>query len=104
MAVPNTACCWSCSPTRASARRSCPSGNPVTGLPDIYGERSAQTSNYARFGVEFVRGEGAHLYDADGNAYLDLLCGIGVNNVGHCHPAVVTAVREQVGTLMHTSN
>ncbi|MBK5230100.1 MAG: acetylornithine/succinylornithine family transaminase, partial [Thermoleophilia bacterium] len=59
---------------------------------------------YARFGVEFVRGEGAHLYDADGNAYLDLLCGIGVNNVGHCHPAVVTAVREQVGTLMHTSN
>jgi acetylornithine/N-succinyldiaminopimelate aminotransferase len=76
----------------------------VSGLADIYGEHSAQTPNYARFDVEFVRGEGVHLYDGDGNEYLDLLCGIGVNSVGHCHPAVVAAVREQTGALMHTSN
>lgn len=73
-------------------------------LPDIYGEHSAQTPNYARFGVEFVRGEGALLYDRDGNDYLDLLCGIGVTSVGHCHPQVVEAVRRQTGELMHTSN
>lgn len=76
----------------------------MSGLADIYGEHSAQTPNYARFDVEFVRGEGVHLYDDDGNEYLDLLCGIGVNSVGHCHPAVVAAVREQTGALMHTSN
>ncbi len=60
--------------------------------------------NYARFPVEFVRGEGAHLWDAEGNEYLDFLCGISVTNVGHCHPRVVEAVREQAGRLMHASN
>lgn len=76
----------------------------MSDLPQIYGEHSAQTANYARFGVEFVRGEGTRLYDSEGNAYLDLLCGIGVNSVGHCHPKVVAAVREQAATLMHASN
>jgi acetylornithine/N-succinyldiaminopimelate aminotransferase len=60
--------------------------------------------NYARFPVEFVRGEGATLWDADGTAYLDFLAGISVCNTGHCHPAVVAAIREQAGTLMHVSN
>jgi predicted acetylornithine/succinylornithine family transaminase len=59
---------------------------------------------YARMPVEFVRGEGARLWDSDGNGYLDFLAGISVCSVGHCHPAVVEAVREQVGTLTHTSN
>lgn len=76
----------------------------MSGLPDIYGDASAQTPNYARFGVEFVRGEGDLLYDGDGNEYLDLLCGIGVNSVGHCNPLVVEAVRRQTGSLMHASN
>lgn len=76
----------------------------MTALSDIYGVASAQMPNYARFEVEFVRGEGCHLYDADGNAYLDLLSGIGVNSVGHCHPRVVEAVHDQVRRLMHTSN
>ncbi len=76
----------------------------VGGLPEIYGEASFQTANYARFGVEFVRGEGAYLYDADGNEYLDLLCGLGVTSIGHCHPRVVEAVRAQAGELMHASN
>jgi acetylornithine/N-succinyldiaminopimelate aminotransferase len=67
-------------------------------------ERTSVIHSYARFPVEFVRGEGARLWDADGEEYLDFLCGISVTNIGHCHPRVVAAVREQVGRLMHTSN
>jgi predicted acetylornithine/succinylornithine family transaminase len=67
-------------------------------------ERTSVMGSYARFPVEFVRGEGARLWDADGNEYLDFLCGIGVTSLGHCHPRVVEAVREQVGLLMHVSN
>jgi acetylornithine/N-succinyldiaminopimelate aminotransferase len=59
---------------------------------------------YPRAPVQFVRGEGARLWDSDGNEYLDFLAGISVCSAGHCHPAVVEAVREQVGTLIHTSN
>jgi predicted acetylornithine/succinylornithine family transaminase len=51
-----------------------------------------------------VRGEGALLWDSDGNEYLDFLCGISVTSLGHCHPAIVAAVREQAGRLMHASN
>jgi acetylornithine/N-succinyldiaminopimelate aminotransferase len=67
-------------------------------------ERTSVIRSYARFPVELVRGEGARLWDAEGEEYLDFLCGISVTNIGHCHPRVVAAVREQVGTLMHTSN
>jgi acetylornithine/N-succinyldiaminopimelate aminotransferase len=51
-----------------------------------------------------VRGEGAHLWDDEGNEYLDFLAGISVLNVGHCHPRVVEAVRDQVATLTHATN
>lgn len=67
-------------------------------------ERDRVISSYARFPVEFVRGEGPYLWDVDGNEYLDFLCGVGVTSVGHCHPRVVAAVREQLGRLMHVSN
>jgi acetylornithine/N-succinyldiaminopimelate aminotransferase len=67
-------------------------------------ERTSVMGSYARLPVEFVRGEGARLWDAEGNEYLDFLCGISVTNLGHCHPRVVEAVREQVGRLMHVSN
>ena len=60
--------------------------------------------SYARLPVEFVRGEGARLWDVEGNEYLDFLCGISVTSLGHCHPRIVEAVREQAGRLMHTSN
>ncbi|MGK2878242.1 MAG: aspartate aminotransferase family protein, partial [Solirubrobacterales bacterium] len=73
-------------------------------LPEIYGEASAQTGNYARYGVEFVRGSGVHLYDAEGNEYLDFLCGLGVTSLGHCHPAIVQAIERQSRELIHTSN
>jgi acetylornithine/N-succinyldiaminopimelate aminotransferase len=59
---------------------------------------------YKRAPVEFVRGEGALLWDAEGKEYLDFLGGISVCSVGHCNPTVVEAVREQAGRLMHTSN
>jgi len=59
---------------------------------------------YIRQQVEFVRGEGALLWDSDGNEYLDMLAGIAVDNAGHCHPAVVEAVTEQVARLIHVSN
>jgi len=60
--------------------------------------------SYARLPVEFVRGEGALLWDEEGNEYLDFLCGISVTSLGHCHPRIVEAVREQAGRLMHVSN
>jgi acetylornithine/N-succinyldiaminopimelate aminotransferase len=67
-------------------------------------ERTSVIASYARHPVEFVRGEGTRLWDEQGNEYLDFLCGISVTNLGHCHPRVVAAVREQVGRLMHVSN
>jgi len=59
---------------------------------------------YARFPVEFVRGEGVRLWDSEGHEYLDFLTGISVCNTGHCHPRVVAAVQDQVARLMHVGN
>ena len=62
------------------------------------------TPNYARYPVEFARGDGARLWDSDAVEYLDFLAGIAVSSVGHCHPAVVAAIREQAGRLIHVGN
>jgi len=51
-----------------------------------------------------VRGEGSHVWDADGKEYLDLLGGIAVNALGHAHPAILEAVTQQLQTLGHISN
>lgn len=51
-----------------------------------------------------VRGEGVHVWDIDGNRYVDLLGGIAVNVLGHAHPAILKAVTDQLGTLGHISN
>jgi acetylornithine/N-succinyldiaminopimelate aminotransferase len=67
-------------------------------------EREALMGTYARNPVEFVRGEGTRLWDDEGNEYLDFLAGISVAQLGHCPPAVVEAVREQAGRLMHVGN
>ncbi len=67
-------------------------------------EREALMPTYARNPVEFVRGEGTRLWDSEGNEYLDFLAGISVVQLGHSHPAVVAAVREQVERLMHVGN
>lgn len=73
-------------------------------MSDGRSELSGQMGNYARFPIEFVRGEGVHLYDAEGNRYLDFLCGLGVTSLGHCNPAVVEAIDRQSRVLIHTSN
>ncbi|MFL5911708.1 MAG: aspartate aminotransferase family protein [Gaiellaceae bacterium] len=67
-------------------------------------ERDYVMPTYARNPVEFVRGEGTRLWDADGDEYLDFLSGIAVVSIGHCHPALVEAVCDQAGRLMHASN
>lgn len=61
---------------------------------NTYGERS----------LAIVRGEGATLWDADGNEYLDFFAGIAVAGLGHCHPAVTRAISDQAATLVHVSN
>jgi predicted acetylornithine/succinylornithine family transaminase len=67
-------------------------------------ERDAAMATYARNPVEFVHGEGTRLWDDEGNEYLDFLTGISVAQLGHCHPRVVEAAREQAGRLMHVGN
>jgi acetylornithine/N-succinyldiaminopimelate aminotransferase len=54
--------------------------------------------------LAFSRGRGAALFDTDGAAWLDFLCGLAVTSLGHAHPAVSRAVSEQAATLVHTSN
>jgi len=63
-----------------------------------------QVGVYARYPVAFVRGRGARLWDADGREYLDFFTGLAVNNLGHGHPRVVAAIREQSERLLHASN
>jgi len=67
-------------------------------------ERDYAMPTYVRNPVQFVRGSGVRLWDAEDNEYLDFLAGISVLNVGHCHPRVVQAVRDQAGRLSHVSN
>jgi predicted acetylornithine/succinylornithine family transaminase len=67
-------------------------------------EREHVVGAYARLPLAIVRGEGARVWDDEGNEYLDFQTGLAVNGVGHCHPAVVAAIREQAGTLIHVGN
>jgi len=67
-------------------------------------EAAALMPNYRRQPVQFVRGDGAVLYDAGGRAYVDFLAGISMNNVGHGNPDVVRAITEQAGKLINVSN
>ena len=59
---------------------------------------------YTKMPYIFVKGKGMKLYDIDGKEYLDFFPGWGVGNVGHCHPAVMCAVRDQVSKLIHLPN
>ncbi|MBM4080376.1 MAG: aminotransferase class III-fold pyridoxal phosphate-dependent enzyme, partial [Planctomycetes bacterium] len=60
--------------------------------------------NYTRIPVVLVRGEGVHVWDADGKRYLDMFPGWAVNGIGHCHPRVTKALRDQAGILIHVAN
>jgi acetylornithine/N-succinyldiaminopimelate aminotransferase len=59
---------------------------------------------YARYPIALERGEGVHVYDVDGKRYLDLVGGLGVNALGHAHPRIVQAIRNEADKLIHTSN
>ncbi len=59
---------------------------------------------YERYPVLLTHGRGVYLWDANGKRYLDLLSGIGVNGLGHTHPAVKKAIVKQAGKMLHTSN
>jgi len=61
-------------------------------------------SAYNSLPVSFTRGDGIYLWDSDGKQYLDALCGISVTSLGHNYPAVTEAIRQQAGSLLHTSN
>ena len=61
-------------------------------------------NTYGRLPVTFVKGEGSWVFDTDGKKYLDALSGIAVCGLGHAHPAVTQAIRDQADNLVHTSN
>lgn len=73
---------------------------------DYYGEvdQTHYLPVFKRFPVAICCGSGSRVRDSEGKEYIDALAGIAVNNVGHCHPKVVAAIREQAGKLMHISN
>ena len=66
--------------------------------------QSAVMKTYGRAEIAFVSGEGCWLVTDDGSRYLDCASGIAVNTLGHSHPGLVAALREQAGKLWHTSN
>jgi acetylornithine/N-succinyldiaminopimelate aminotransferase len=71
----------------------------IAALTDKYVART-----YARIPIALVRGKGTRVWDADGKEYLDFLAGIAVNSLGHCHPAILRAIRQQSKRLLHASN
>jgi acetylornithine/N-succinyldiaminopimelate aminotransferase len=71
---------------------------------EIIEKATALLKNYNRYPVEFVKGEGAYLYDKEGKVYLDFLCGIAVTSFGHSHNKIKSAVESQVNKFWHVSN
>jgi acetylornithine/N-succinyldiaminopimelate aminotransferase len=67
---------------------------------ELFLKHNAQTSTTPLL-LEFVKAQGIYMFDAEGKKYIDLIAGIGVSNVGHCHPKVVSAVQKQAETFMH---
>ncbi|MCZ6830592.1 MAG: aspartate aminotransferase family protein [Gammaproteobacteria bacterium] len=71
---------------------------------DAGAESPALMNTYGRLPVSFTHGDGVYLFDSEGRRYFDAIAGIGVNALGHSHPAVTAAITEQAGKLIHTSN
>jgi len=67
-------------------------------------ERQFLLQTYNRYPVVLARGKGVFLYDIEGKKYLDFVSGLGVNALGHAHPRIVKAIREQAAKLVHVSN
>ena len=67
-------------------------------------EQKYLLNTYARYPLAIARGKGVYVYDVDGRRYLDFLSGLGVNALGHAHPRIVKAIREQAAKVIHVSN
>src|ERR1700683_3404861 len=67
-------------------------------------ERQFLLTTYNRYPVVLSRGKGVFLFDIDGKKYLDFVSGLGVNALGHAHPRIVKAIRDQAAKLIHVSN
>jgi acetylornithine/N-succinyldiaminopimelate aminotransferase len=67
-------------------------------------ERQYLLQTYARYPVVLHRGKGVFLFDTEGKRYLDFVAGIGVNALGHAHPRIVKAIRDQAAKIIHISN
>ena len=59
---------------------------------------------YGRYPIALVKGKGSKVWDKSGKQYIDFVSGLAVDNLGHCHPAVVSAIKKQAGKLIHVSN
>src|SRR5947209_8918137 len=76
--------------------------SPAQSVFDL--ERAYVLQNYSRYPLVVHRGKGCHVYDVEGNRYLDFITGIGVNALGHAHPRIVKVIRDQAALLIHCSN
>ena len=79
-------------------------GTPLGSIETVELFKRFVIPNYGRYPVNLVRGEGSHVWDSEGNQYLDLFPGWGCNLLGHCPPPVVEALQQQVQTLIHVPN
>jgi predicted acetylornithine/succinylornithine family transaminase len=70
----------------------------------ILAEKKYHIQTYPRYPVVFVRGKGIKVWDSEGKEYYDFIAGLGVVNVGHSHPEVIQAIKEQLSKLFHVSN
>lgn len=62
------------------------------------------TNTYNRYPLALVKGRGISVWDSEGREYLDFVSGIAANNLGHCHPQIAKAIKQQAGELIHVSN
>ena len=67
-------------------------------------EQKFLLNTYSRYPLAIARGKGVYVYDVEGRRYLDFLTGLGVNALGHAHPRIVKAIRDQAAKVIHVSN
>ena len=88
----------------STALPTAPAASPTTFEQIVELERKYLLTTYSRYPIVLARGKGVFLYDIEGKKYLDFVSGLGVNALGHAHPRIVKAIREQAAKLIHVSN
>ena len=69
-------------------------------LRQLFLQHIAQTSSQP-LGIEIKKAKGSRIWDKEGKEYIDLIAGISVCNIGHCHPQVIKAIKKQLGDYLH---